>query len=131
MAAMGDGGRLPVHVVEDHDEALVHIYRLIGSKKLSFSGNCLVHFDSHPDLLLPDMMADEVFNKDVLFARISIADWIMPAVYAGHISHIVWLKPFWSQQIEDGCFQLVVGRDVASGKLRCVSSDHILSTHVL
>lgn len=116
--AAGSRRPLPVHVFEDHDEALVHIYRFIGSKKLTFSGNCLVHFDSHPDLLLPDMMADEAFNKDALFAQISIADWITPAVYAGHLSHIVWLKPSWSQQIEDGCYQLVVGQDSGSGKLR-------------
>ena len=121
-AACSERGRqlpLPVHVFEDHDEALVHIYRMIGAKKLPFSGNCLVHFDSHPDLLLPDMMADDVFTKDALFAQTSIADWILPAVYAGLLSCIVWLKPCWSQQIQDGTYELVVGKDNASGKMRC------------
>ena len=111
--------RVPIHVVEDHDEALVHIYRLIGAKKLPFSNVCLVHFDSHPDLLLPDVMADDVTNKEILFARTSIADWITPAVYAGHVSCVVWLKPAWSQQIEDGRYRLVVGKDSTNGKLRC------------
>ena len=109
---------VPVHVVEDHDEALVHIYRLIGAKKLSFNDICLVHFDSHPDLLLPDVVADNVINKEVLFAQTSIADWITPAVYAGHVSCIIWLKPIWSQQIEDGCYHLVIGKDPTTGNLR-------------
>ena len=48
-------GDLIVHIVEDHDAALPLIYRAIGSKKLSFSNLGLVHFDSHPDLLSPDI----------------------------------------------------------------------------
>ena len=47
-----------VHVVENHDEALPHIYRAIARKKLPFSGSVLLHFDSHPDLLSPDMMVN-------------------------------------------------------------------------
>ena len=46
---------VPLSVVEDHDEALVVIYRAIGSKKLPLSGICLVHFDAHPDLLSPNL----------------------------------------------------------------------------
>ena len=46
---------LAVHIVEDHDEALPCIYRAIAHKKLPFTGNWLIHFDSHPDLLSPDI----------------------------------------------------------------------------
>lgn len=46
---------LPVHVVEDHNEALEHIYRAIARKKLPFRGATLLHFDAHPDLLSPDI----------------------------------------------------------------------------
>lgn len=46
---------LHVHIVEDHDEALHHVHRAIGSKKLPFSGIGLIHFDSHPDLLSPSL----------------------------------------------------------------------------
>ena len=48
-----------VHVVEDHNEALPHIYRAIASKRLPFSGNILLHFDAHPDLLSPDIKVSE------------------------------------------------------------------------
>lgn len=46
---------LPVHIVEDHNEALAHIYRAIARKKLPFTGTALLHFDAHPDLLSPDI----------------------------------------------------------------------------
>merc|ERR1719334_2222797 len=78
---------LPVHVVEDHNDALPWIYRAIGAKRLPFSDNVLLHFDSHPDLGVPqNLKADAVFDKEALFAETSIENWILPAVYAGHIN---------------------------------------------
>ena len=50
------GATLHVHVVEDHDEALPHIYRAIATKKLPFNSALLVHLDAHPDLLSPDIL---------------------------------------------------------------------------
>lgn len=46
---------IPATVVEDHDEALVVIYRAIGSKSLPIKGVTLIHFDAHPDLLSPNL----------------------------------------------------------------------------
>jgi hypothetical protein len=107
-----------VAVVEDHDEALQVIYRAIGSKRLPLNGNTLVHFDAHPDLLSPNLQADEFSDKEKLFAYTSIAEWILPAVYMGHVDCVVWLKPPWSQQARDGQYSLVVGRDQKSGYVR-------------
>ena len=108
----------PVYVCEDHHEVLPHIYRAIGSHHLPFSGTVFVHFDAHPDLLLPDMLADNCYKKDILFDNISIGDWILPAVYAGHLSAVIWYKLNWSTQLCDGCYQLGVGRHKSSGKLK-------------
>ncbi len=52
---VGNMASVPVHVVEDHDEALAYIHRAIASKILPFRSSVLVHFDSHPDLLSPDI----------------------------------------------------------------------------
>ena len=109
---------IPVHIVEDHNEALEHIYRAIGSKTLTFSDICMLHLDSHPDLLLPNIPADLIFDKDVLLDSVSIADWILPAVYAGHLGCIVWIKPQWADQMQDGVYKLGVGKHLVNGQMR-------------
>ncbi|XP_076461273.1 UPF0489 protein C5orf22 homolog [Babylonia areolata] len=111
---------VPVHIEEDHNDVVPHIHRAIGSRRLPFSGIPMVHFDAHPDLLIPlDMHADSVFDKDLLYSELSIENWILPLAYAGHISEIFWLKPPWSDQISDVydlCF--TIGKHKESGKIR-------------
>ncbi|XP_052817687.1 UPF0489 protein C5orf22 homolog [Mya arenaria] len=110
---------LPVIVEEDHHEVLPHIYRSIGSRHLPLGKLTLVHFDSHPDMLIPlDMPADTVFMKEKLYGCLSIENWIMPAVYAGHISHVVWVKPPWCSQIHNTVTEFVVGKCQQTGCIR-------------
>ena len=111
--------KIPVWLCEYHQEVLRYIYRGIGSKYLPFSGITMLHFDSHPDLMAPlDMKAESVFDKEVLFDVISIADWILPAVYAGHIKKVIWIKAPWSQQISDKILCFNVGRHKVEGTIR-------------
>nr|XP_022343654.1 UPF0489 protein C5orf22 homolog [Crassostrea virginica] len=112
--------RLPLYIVEDHNEVLPYIHRAIGSHHLPFSNLVFVHFDSHPDMLIPkDMPADEVFKKESLYENVSIENWIMPMIYAGHIDVILWVKPPWCTQIEDKSIHFYVGKCVSTGTLRC------------
>ncbi|XP_024947428.1 UPF0489 protein C5orf22 homolog isoform X3 [Cephus cinctus] len=98
---------------------LPFVYRCIGSKHLPFEGNTLVHLDSHPDMLLPkDMSADTVWDKERLFEEISIENWMLPAVYAGHLKHLVWVKPPWANQIADGATSFLIGKHKDTGLIR-------------
>lgn len=111
--------KIPVWICEYHQEVLPYIYRAIGSKFLPFSALTFLHFDSHPDLMAPmEMQAESVHNKALLFEVISIADWILPAVYAGHISKVIWVKPPWSNQISDKTLLFHVGRHKTEGTIR-------------
>lgn len=108
-----------IHIVEDHNDALEHIYKEIGTKRINFGELTMIHFDSHPDLSLPDINADDVFSRQKLFDYLSIENWICPAVYAGHLENLVWVKPAWSKQFECGIYKLNVGKDIKSGMMRC------------
>merc|ERR1740124_1394848 len=92
---------IPLVVCEYHQEVLQYIHRLIARKKLPFNSIKMVHFDSHPDLSYPHRLsADDCFNKEKMYYDLDIADWILPLMYAGHIDHLIWVKPPWANQIE-------------------------------
>jgi len=111
---------LPVHIVEDHNDALPWIYRAIGRKLIPLKNNVMIHFDSHPDLGIPkDLKAENVFDKHALFSEISIENWILPAVFAGHIRHVVWGMPPWCDQMPpDVDVTCHVGRSRVDGGIR-------------
>ena len=102
--------KLPIYVVEYHNEVLPHIYRNIGSKYLPLEGTTIVHFDSHPDMLIPKNMPESyVYEKEKLFEEISIENWMLPGTYAGHFKSLWWIKPPWAKQMEDSCQTFRIG----------------------
>ncbi|XP_048514599.1 UPF0489 protein C5orf22 homolog isoform X2 [Athalia rosae] len=115
---------IPIYVVENHDEILPFIYRCLGSRHLPFEGNTFIHLDSHPDMLIPkDMQADVVWDKNQLFDEISIENWMLPAAYAGHLKHLIWVKPPWATQMQDGVSTFFIGKHKDNGCIRLTSSE--------
>ena len=72
------------------------------------------------------MQADDLTDTRLLFSSTTIADWIIPAIYMGHIGAVVWLKPPWATQISEGKHNLIVGKDRSSGYIRlgCLTIHH-------
>ncbi|KAI5705634.1 UPF0489 protein C5orf22 homolog [Diaphorina citri] len=124
--------QIPIHVVEDHHDALPHIYRSMGARYLPLHHNTLVHFDSHPDLLIPqNLQADDVTDKYKLFSELSIENWIMPAVYAGHFDKIIWVKQKWCNQMDNGTYVFHVGKCEKTGKIKLTATNTYFVSEVL
>lgn len=115
---------LPIYIVDDHDKVLPFIHRAIGSKRLPFSGTTIVHFDAHPDLLIEaHLKATDTFNKHHLYNSVSIATWLVPLLYAGHIKTVIWVKPPWAHQIPDGKCEFWVGECKETGKIKLTCTE--------
>lgn len=113
--------KIPIFVVEDHNDVLRFIYRCLGARRIPFTANKIIHFDSHPDMTIPKSMPVEfVRNKEKLFETLSIENWLMPIAYAGHIDQLIWMKPHWANQIGDGDYEFTIGDH--GGHIRCDSS---------
>lgn len=113
--------RIPIFIVENHNEVLEFILRCLGSRHLPFENNKIIHFDSHPDMTIPKYMpAEFVRDKAKLLEAVSIENWLMPIAYAGHFNRLVWLKPPWANQIDNGDYRFSIGDH--SGFIRCDST---------
>ncbi|BFZ19597.1 hypothetical protein BsWGS_22636 [Bradybaena similaris] len=123
---------LPVHIVEPHNDVVPFLHRAIASRLLPYSGIAMVHFDSHPDLLIPiNLQADVVFKPQLLYESISIENWLLPLTYAKHCDHIVWVKPPWAHQINTAEQTFSIGKCTATGKLRLSSKENYFLTEAL
>lgn len=89
---------IPCFIAEDHHEVLPFYFYLAKHKKISMaSAPSMIHFDSHPDLSMPKSStnlwhsAHSLFY-DVLITQGCIAEWLMPLLYSGVLSKVVWLR---------------------------------------
>lgn len=116
--------KIPIYVVEEHNDALQFIYSAIGGKKLPLEGTTLLHLDAHPDMLIDrKLKGTEARSGRDLLPLLQIENWILPAVAAGHINRVVWLRPPWAKQFTDGTRTFSVGDDPRTGYLRVDSKE--------
>lgn len=111
---------VPVYVVEPHHHALHHIYRAIGRKKLPFSKVLMIHFDAHPDLVLPPGLDPaRSRDRDHVLDVVDIESWILPAALAGHLDRVLWVRSPWSDQLPDGDQQFLIGSKDGQARVTC------------
>lgn len=112
---------IPIFIVEYHHEVVEFIYRCIGSRYLPFEGITLLHFDSHPDMVInTSTHPSTAYNKELLLSELSIENWIMPLCYSGQFNNLIWLKNSWCSQMEVGDYEFFIGDNETEIK---VSSD--------
>lgn len=70
----------------------------------------MLHFDSHPDLCVsPEFKPEHLESAEKMREPVSIESWIMPLSAAKHLSHVIWVRPPWSDQLQDGVKNVKVG----------------------
>lgn len=116
--------KIPIYVVEEHNDALQFIYNAIGGKKLPLEGTTLLHLDAHPDMLIDrKLKGDDARSGREVLPLLQIENWIVPAAAAGHIDRVIWLRPPWAKQFTDGTRNICVGDHPSSGLLRVDSTE--------
>ncbi|KAF9793584.1 hypothetical protein SFRURICE_021601 [Spodoptera frugiperda] len=119
MATLKKFKKIPIYVVEEHNDALQFIYSAIGGKKLPLEGTTLLHLDAHPDMLIDrKLKGEEARSGRHVLPLLQIENWIVPAAAAGHIGRVVWLRPPWASQFRDDTRPIHVGDHPTSGELR-------------
>lgn len=102
--------KIPIFIVDFHNDVLDFIYRSFATRHLPLKGNTLIHFDSHPDMVIPRSLDPQcVFNKYDLLNELSIESWIMPPCYAGHFDKLVWVKNSFCDQMPTGNYDFNIG----------------------
>lgn len=62
-------------------------------------------------MLIPkDMPADYAFDAHKLYELHDIENWIIPNCYNGIISHVIWIRPPWANQIKNKNQKIYVGK---------------------
>lgn len=100
-------------IVDDHCDIVPYLHSCWKSKKIPLENILLIHVDSHPDLSPPPISVNEFSDRVKLCEALEqvggISEFILPLVYNGHLNEVVWVKPNWSDQIDEGHYPFYLG----------------------
>mmetsp|Transcript_3763 Transcript_3763/g.5839 ORF Transcript_3763/g.5839 Transcript_3763/m.5839 type:complete len:455 (-) Transcript_3763:268-1632(-) len=100
-------------IVDDHCDIIPFLHSCYRINLLPSSNVSLIHIDSHPDLVPPADTLSSLSDTSHLYTLMesngSISEFILPLIVNGHVSHIVWLCPYWSDQFNAGHYQFLIG----------------------
>lgn len=86
--------RIPLAIVNENQDAMEFIQRLLKNGFLPSRNNTLIHVDSKPDLLAPENMpAADVLDYSKLSQVHDCNSWILPNLYKGLFNGVIWVKP--------------------------------------
>lgn len=109
--------KLDIEIFEQNHEVFSIFMKNIGNDLV------LIRFDTFADLLVSkDLPAEQLDGLDRLVESITNQSWILPAVYRGFISKIIWFKPPWAHEFQDGKHQIQVGKCQQTGLLKVAST---------
>jgi len=90
---------MDVFVVEEHRQAFEVWLSAVAAGRLPERGNVLLHVDDHADLVVPRLTSDlpgvraSVAEVSAFVRReLGIGDFVVPALYLGLFSELLWLK---------------------------------------
>lgn len=112
--------QIPIFICEYHHDALRFFQKSFGSFHLSLEREhrpSLIHFDAHPDLVVPDIEPSLLYDRQSLVDNLSIENWIIPMCASGLIDEVTWIKQGWAHQIEVGTHSFNVGVCKETNKL--------------
>jgi hypothetical protein len=128
---------LRVFVVDNHDDVLQPLCDAMAQKVVPLQGLKVLHYDSHPDMGLPELSADLLdriyagdYDVQSLKPLVDVATWMLPLVWAGHLQEIIWVCGSWCHQMDPGTYHLLIGRDECNS-LKVASQDPLTPAQAL
>jgi len=130
-----------ITVVDEHNNALLPIWRALKTNRIPSSGIHLFHFDSHPDMGALDEDDEELcrselvptifegkFNHELVHEATCIGTYIPVLVMQGLVNEVTWSAGHWCHQMDEGDFDLVVGQCKETGRLKVATKDDVKSS---
>ena len=120
-----------VTVVDEHHDALLPILAQHAATPGRWAqGLKMLHFDSHPDIGVPNLtkfpgMAKAIFRHTASPAEVhecnEIETWVTPLLLAGLIDEVIWGCGHWCDQLPVGTFRLLIGY-TESGEIKIAAA---------